>query len=80
MVDGYVRVRVRDTGIGIPTEKRERIVDPFTQVDGSLTRMQDGVGLGLSISRDLARHMGENISVESDAGRGSTFTLTLLRA
>lgn len=78
-MDGYVRVRVRDTGIGIPTEKRERIVDPFTQVDGSLTRMQDGVGLGLSISRDLARHMGENISVESDAGRGSTFTLTLLR-
>ena len=75
--DGSVGVRVRDTGVGIPADKIERIFDAFMQVDGTLTRVQDGVGLGLAISRDLARHMGGDITVESEEGRGSIFTLTL---
>ena len=75
--DGTVGVKVRDTGVGIPAEKIERIFDAFMQVDGTLTRVQDGVGLGLAISRDLARHMGGDITVESEEGRGSIFTLTL---
>ena len=77
---GSVSVSVRDSGVGIPAEKIESIFDPFTQVDPSLTRVQDGVGLGLAISRDLARHMGGEITVESEIGRGSVFTLTLPRA
>jgi len=76
-----VRVRVADTGRGIPAEQLERIFEPFVQVDrygggGS----QHGVGLGLSISRTLARAMGGDLIVASAVGSGSTFTLTLPRA
>jgi signal transduction histidine kinase len=76
-----VRVRVADTGRGIPAEQLERIFEPFVQVDrygggGS----QHGVGLGLSISRTLARAMGGDLVVASAVGSGSTFTLTLPRA
>jgi signal transduction histidine kinase len=70
-------VRVADTGRGIAPEQLERIFQPFVQVDSRLARTQEGVGLGLAISRDLARGMGGDLTVESEVGTGSTFTLTL---
>ncbi|GLC23789.1 hypothetical protein rosag_03020 [Roseisolibacter agri] len=74
------RVRVSDTGRGIPPEEHERIFEPFVQVDRHRTHeSQQGVGLGLAISRELARGMGGDLTVESTAGAGSTFTLTLPR-
>jgi PAS domain S-box-containing protein len=76
----WVSMRVRDNGPGIAAEKHEAIFDPFVQVDRRLNRPHDGVGLGLAISRDLARAMGGDLSVESAAGEGSTFTLRLPRA
>ena len=75
-----VAIRVSDTGSGIPPDKLERIFEPFIQVDSALTRTRDGVGLGLAISRDLARGMGGDLKVESTLGKGSRFELTLPRA
>jgi PAS domain S-box-containing protein len=75
-----VAVRVCDTGVGIPPEKLGTVFDPFVQIDTRLTRAQDGVGLGLAISRDLARGMGGDLTVDSTLGVGSTFTLTLPRS
>ncbi|HEX6041587.1 MAG TPA: PAS domain-containing sensor histidine kinase [Longimicrobium sp.] len=74
---GRVLLRVTDTGIGIPPEKQASVFEPFVQVDMSRTRRSEGTGLGLSISRDLARGMGGDLRVESQEGRGSTFTLLL---
>ncbi|HEX2778761.1 MAG TPA: PAS domain-containing protein [Gemmatimonadaceae bacterium] len=74
-----VRIRVRDSGIGIHAEKLDAIFEPFVQVRSDLTRTAEGVGLGLAISKDLARGMGGDLTVESELGRGSTFTLTLAR-
>jgi signal transduction histidine kinase len=80
-VDGeQVRIRVRDTGAGIPPDMLDTIFDPFVQLRrGPGGELNDGVGLGLSISRDLARAMSGGLAVESEPGRGSTFTLTLPR-
>jgi len=75
-----VAVSVADTGVGIPKDKLAAIFEPFVQVDSRLTRAQEGVGLGLAISRDLARGMGGELTAESVEGVGSTFTLTLPRA
>jgi PAS domain S-box-containing protein len=75
-----VQIRVRDTGIGIPPEKIETIFEPFVQVGPALSRPTEGAGLGLAISRDLARGMGGDLTAESTLGEGSTITLTLPRA
>jgi signal transduction histidine kinase len=79
LAEHHVTVSVRDTGRGIPFEKLERIFEPFVQVDQSLTTTQDGVGLGLAISRDLARAMDGELAVESEVGVGSTFSLRMPR-
>jgi signal transduction histidine kinase len=76
---GRVHVRVRDTGVGIPAEKLPFIFEPFVQGDRALNRPHDGVGLGLAISRDLARGMDGDLTVESVVGEGSVFTLVLPR-
>ena len=75
-----VAISVTDTVIGIAPEKLTDVFEPFVQVDQRLTRVHEGVGLGLAISRDLARGMGGDLAVESTPGAGSTFTLTLPRA
>lgn len=75
--DVTVKVRVADTGVGIPEEKLSHIFDAFVQLDRSLNRPREGVGLGLTISRELTRAMGGDLSVDSAVGQGSTFTITL---
>jgi PAS domain S-box-containing protein len=70
---------VVDTGRGIPKEKLESIFEPFVQLGRSLSSAHEGMGLGLSIARDLARAMGGNLTVSSKVGTGSTFTLSLPR-
>ena len=76
---GAVHITVRDTGPGIPSEKREAIFAPFVQLQRESKDGRAGTGLGLSISRDLARGMKGELRVESELGRGSAFTLTLPR-
>ncbi len=79
-VDGSrALIRVTDTGVGIAPDRIDSIFDPFVQVDRALHRPYEGVGLGLAISRDLAEGMGGKLTVKSEPGRGSTFTLTLER-
>jgi signal transduction histidine kinase len=77
-VDGdSVAISIVDPGIGISTENIARIFDPFWQVEQRSTRKVGGTGLGLSVSRSLARLLGGDVSVESQVDHGSTFTLTL---
>src|SRR5690606_38694912 len=77
--DGQVVITVSDTGPGIPKEYQESIFDPFVQVGRSLTSGHEGTGLVLAMSRDMARAMGGDLSVFSEAGEGSTFTFFLPR-
>ncbi|HEX2778129.1 MAG TPA: ATP-binding protein, partial [Gemmatimonadaceae bacterium] len=76
--DAY-RFIVRDTGIGIATEHLERVFDSFWQVEQSMRRRVGGAGLGLAVTRRLARLLGGEVEVESTPGTGSTFTLRLPR-
>jgi signal transduction histidine kinase len=73
-------ISVTDTGRGVPKEKLQAIFEPFVQLGRSLSSAHEGMGLGLSISRDLARAMSGDLVVESKVGQGSTFTLVLPRA
>ena len=75
--DQTVTIAVRDTGPGIPEDKLEAIFDPFVQLGRTLTSKHEGAGLGLAISRDLARAMDGDVNVRSIEGQGAEFTLRL---
>ena len=72
-----VSISVEDNGPGIPADKLEAVFEPFVQLDRGLTRTTEGTGLGLAISRGLARGMGAEITLRSEVGKGSVFTLVL---
>ena len=74
-----VAILVEDTGPGIPEDKREEIFEPFVQLDRSLTQSRDGLGLGLAISRDLARGMSGDLTAEAGERGGARFVLVLSR-
>ena len=73
----WIKIAVKDTGIGIHAGKKQDIFSPFTQADSSTTRNYGGTGLGLTISSRYCTFMGGDLSVESEPGKGSTFTITL---
>ncbi|MDA3862617.1 MAG: ATP-binding protein [Deltaproteobacteria bacterium] len=75
----YFLLIIEDTGIGIREENFEKIFEEFKQIDGSSTRSAGGTGLGLSVSQQFARLLGGRIEVESEYGKGSRFTLKILR-
>ncbi len=72
-----IRFSIRDTGIGITPEQKEKIFDAFSQADSSTTRQFGGTGLGLAITSDLVKHMGCVLDVDSEPGKGSEFFFTL---
>jgi len=80
VVGQHVALRVRDSGIGIAADLLDAIFQPFVQGNAATRSAQGGVGLGLSISRDLARHMSGDVTADSTLGQGSTFTFALPRA
>ena len=75
--NNYVCISIRDTGVGIPKEKIGKIFDRFYQVDGSHTREQEGTGIGLSLTKELVELHKGKIEVESEEGKGATFTIRI---
>ena len=71
-----VELVIRDTGIGIPADRLQSIFEPFVQIEDPASASHQGTGLGLAISRDLVRGMGGRLTVESELGKGSTFTVS----
>jgi CheY-like chemotaxis protein len=74
---GRVAIRVRDTGIGMTPEQQKLVFEAFRQADGSTSRKYGGTGLGLTISRELAARLGGQITLQSELGAGSVFSLLL---
>jgi len=78
MSDGFTTLfKINDTGVGIPKEYHTRVFEPFTQVDGTLTREHGGVGLGLAIAKRLVEMMDGKIWLDSEPGKGTTFYFTV---
>ena len=76
----HVTITVSDTGPGIPADRVDDIFEPFVQLGRSLSSGHEGAGLGLAISRDLARAMKGDVTVKTTPGRGAAFSLTLPKA
>jgi two-component system, chemotaxis family, CheB/CheR fusion protein len=76
-VDGHVEIQVSDTGPGVPPSQQETIFAPFVQGDSSMTREKGGSGLGLAVSRRLARALGGEIVLDTEPGNGCSFTLRI---
>jgi signal transduction histidine kinase len=74
---GWIELAVADTGIGMTAEQQAKLFEEFTQADSSTARQYGGTGLGLAITRKLARMMGGDVTVTSEPGKGSVFTLRL---
>jgi len=75
--DGNLNIMVKDYGIGISKEQQQKIFQPFTQADGSIVRKYGGTGLGLTISMELSRLLGGELTLKSEEGKGSVFRLSL---
>jgi two-component system CheB/CheR fusion protein len=75
--EGRIAISVKDTGIGIPPDKLDIIFDRFRQVDKSLTRKQEGSGIGLSIVKSLVGLHGGTVTVSSEYGKGTEFVIEL---
>ena len=76
-VDGAVELRVRDTGVGIAEEERERVFERFHRVESTHARTYEGTGIGLALVQELVKLHGGSVKVESGPGKGSTFTVTI---
>ena len=75
--DGILEIRIADTGVGIDAANIEYVFEPFWQLEQSVTRKAGGTGLGLSVTRKLARLVGGDVTVASRMGAGTTFLLKL---
>jgi signal transduction histidine kinase/CBS domain-containing protein/ActR/RegA family two-component response regulator len=73
----YIQFDIEDTGIGIPSDKQEKIFEPFVQADGGTTRKFGGTGLGLTIAKKLAELLGGKLTLKSKEGQGTTFSLVI---
>ena len=78
-VDGAVELQVRDTGVGIPEDQRERVFERFHRIEGTHARTYEGTGIGLALVQELVKLHGGHVRVESAVGQGSTFTVTIPR-
>jgi hypothetical protein len=78
-MDGAVELRVRDTGMGIPEEHRERMFERFHRIEGAAARTYEGTGIGLALVEELVKLHGGRVWVESVVGAGSTFTVEIPR-
>jgi PAS domain S-box-containing protein len=77
LVDGAVELKIRDTGVGIPEEQRDRVFERFHRIEGTQARTYEGTGIGLALVQELVKLHGGRVRVESLVGAGSTFTVTI---
>jgi len=78
-VDGIAELQVRDTGVGIPEEHRERVFERFHRIESTRARTYEGTGIGLALVQELVKLHGGSVRVASAVGQGSTFTVTIPR-